>query len=215
MDKRKEHWLELQKSFENTEIKFQPFIAGDGSDSELKYDYIDNPNPDVSTWGYGREGFKHHHWNALQCHKRMIQYAKDCNWSSVLLLEDDAYLTSRFFNGLNYLDGFVDYLNLDVLYLGWWVGDENDSYNTAIEERFKDNQDFRLERVGDNLGGLHGALVFSHVYDYILSLPENNPIDSQLNMTRGILRYIVQPKLIHVKSIYSFTEGVVLNRKEL
>ena len=215
LDKRKEHWLRLEEQCVDSKIKFHRFIAGDGSDPELSYDYIDNPNPDVSRWIYGRQGYKHHLWNATECHKRMILKAKEAYMPWVLFLEDDGYITERFDDIFQDIENCLPYFNWHVVYLGWWRGDENDEFNTEIEKNWQETHKSHLMPINFDVGGLHGVLIHSSVYDYILSLPPVNCIDAFLNGPDGLLRYLVTPKIIHTKTMYFNTEGCILTRKVL
>ena len=211
LDKRKNEWIDLENQFKNTNIKFHKFIAGDGSDQELVYDHIDDPNPPVQYWGYGREGYKHHHYNAFQCHQKMIQIAKENYWREVLLLEDDAYLTDAFFKHFENSHSVLYYSNFDLAYYGWWI----ESLDKQSEE-LRQSNDFKIINHKGNIGGLHGLLVNHNMYDFILGLKPVNPVDYQINQySDSILRALILPKMIHVKSMYSMTEGSCLEREKL
>lgn len=222
LDKRKDEWKKLQEQCKNSGIEMIPFIAGDGSDDELVYDHIDiiPQQHQIANWGYSRPGFEHHHINAFLCHQKMIKKAQDMNLPYFLLLEDDTYLTNRFDEIIQEIQYFIDYCQWDIIYLGWWVGQEDDEWNLQIEEEYKNNKKVKLLKYEKNIGGLHGAIINSNIYNLLLKLKPNNPIDSQLNMliefnavSPLINRFIVTPKALHVKSIYSFCEGSVLQRK--
>ena len=211
LDKRIDEWSKLEEDCNNRGIKFHKFIAGDGSNPELVYDYIDDPNPPLQYWGYGRQGYKHHHYNAFQCHQKMIKIAQENFWNEVLLLEDDAYLTEAFIKQFEISHSVANYTNFDFIYYGWW----NESLDKESEE-LRSKNDFKIIEHKENLGGLHGLLVKSRMYNLILSLLPVNPIDYQLNQCGpNIYRGVVLPKMIHVKSIYSMTEGVIFNREKI
>jgi len=94
-----ERWPDIanmEKRLTKLDVCFEHFIANTQNNTKTTGDYFDVVDPDVSKWGYGREGYKHHHWNAFQCHKIMIQRAIDEGRENLLLLEDDAYLPDRF-----------------------------------------------------------------------------------------------------------------------
>lgn len=217
LDKRKEHWQKLKGQLEILGEDMVTYVCGDGSDSELKYDQIDDINPDVSRWIYGVPHLKHHHWNALKAHKGMITMAKQNGWKSILMLEDDSYITSRFMNVLKKLsENPPDDKEWLVAYLGWWMGDENDEFNCNIEKAYNEDGTCGYAQVEGNLGGLHACVIKEEMYDLILSFPFENPIDTQLGQLRHLIPSImIVPKIIHVQSIYSFTEGAVFNRKVL
>ncbi len=229
LDKRKEHWQALQKHAESLGLNFTPFVCGDGTDTTLEYDQIDVVNPGVSRWGYGVEGHKHHHYNALLAHKGMIQRAKNNGWSSVLLMEDDAIFLKRFDDIISKIQhpafndsvegGWVKYLEqFSLVYLGWWKGQETDDWNTGIEDSYKEFNAVSLHNIhpSEPVGGFHGVIVRSNLFDWILSLPMNNPLDSQINSNRRhIPSVLVCPKIIHTKDMYSQCEGTWLGRKKL
>lgn len=203
--------IELRLSILGTKIEF--FTAGNGQDKDIEYDYIDDPNPDVSRWGYGREGFKHHHWNAFQCHQIMIQRAKDEHRQNLLMLEDDAYLTDRFEEIWSVAQTRVP--DFDILYLGWWIGTEGDDFNEKVEKNYREKGIIGVDKVRQ-VGGLHGALINNSMFDFLLSLPANNPIDCQLNRYHHQIKsYYLFPKIIHTRTCYSECEGSIIERHDL
>ena len=214
LDKRIDEWSKLEEDCNSRGIKFHKFIAGDGSNKELKYDYIDVENPDVSRFDYGKDGFKHHHWNVLQCHKLMIKKAEEMELPYVLMLEDDSCFTSRFDKIFDGLEGFLPYFNWNIFYLGWWIGDQEDDFNTNIENLWNQSQQSRIMPYNKNIGGFHGAILNKNVFPYLSSLPNETSMDSMINKTQGLMKYVITPKVIHVKSMYSITEGAFFNRKE-
>lgn len=215
LDKRKEHWEKLEKQCLDVGIPFERFVAGAGHILD-HYDYIDEVNPDVKGWGYGVPGLKHTHYSAFQCHQRMIKKAKEQGKSNVLMLEDDSYITSRFKPVWNALSQQIT-INIphwDLLYLGWWIGGEDSEYTVKTEDDFNKHRICGVEKMV-RCGGLHGVIINHTMYDTLLSLPANNPIDWQLNsMHSRIQSYYVYPRLIHVRSMYSETEGANFNRQD-
>lgn len=215
LDKRKEHWEKLEKECLDVGIPFERFVAGKGELLD-HYDYVDNPNPDVSNWGYGVPGLKHTHWNAFQCHHKMIQKAKLQGKKNVLILEDDSYLTSRFKTVWDVLKNeiLVNLPQWQLLYLGWWIGGEDSEYTLKTEKDFAERRVIGVQKMV-RCGGLHGVIINENMYDTLLNLRPINPIDYQLNGLHGrIHSYYVYPRLIHVRSMYSETEGSVFNRQE-
>lgn len=209
---REKEWSELEEQIKQKGWDYERFLAGSSMYStQYKLDWEDVDNPDVSRWGYGREGYKHHHWNAFQCHHEMIKRAKAEGRKNLLILEDDAYITDRFDKVFNE----IPEAQFNILYLGWWVGDENDEFNKKIETDYAADGIIRLHKVVQ-LGGLHGALIDASMFDFILSMPANNPIDCQLNMYHGQLQtWYVAPKIIHTKTMLSICEGSVIERNKL
>lgn len=217
LDKRKEHWTALKEQCAKFDIDMRPFICGDGSDESLVYDHIDNPNPDTQGWGYSAAGHQKNHWNALSTQKGMIRYAKEQGWRSVLLLEDDAYILQRFTDVINKVEENMPEDNSWLLfYLGWWRGDENDDFNVALENKYKDNGEVSYDYIQGNVGGFHSVVVREELYDIILELPMNNPLDTQVcYMRQWIPSLMLKPKATHIKDLWSFTEGCVFIRKKL
>jgi hypothetical protein len=220
LDKRKEHWQALQKDAEKNGINFIPFVCGDGSDKTLVYDSIDIVNPDCSRWQYGVPGLKHHHYNAMVSHKKMIQLAQKLGLDRVLLMEDDACFLKRADEVVNSLSvaQYKAVEDADAAFLGWWHQPDDTPFNMNIEENWKTNKESGIILVNPNfrIGGLHSVIVKSNMYDYILSLPLINPIDSQLcDASDRFTSVLIVPKIIHVKSMYSETEGAFFERASL
>ena len=193
----------------------------ENGDPWTPYDYVDVPKKDlakeIAQWGYGRDGYKHHHWNALHCHRIMIQKAKEEGRKNLLIVEDDAYMTDRFETVFDELSQFsvVKNNSYHILYFGWWISDENDEFNKNIEKNWEENGTIRIDKV-TQLGGLHGALINETMFDALLTLPANNPWDCQLNQFHNKLQtYYVEPKMFHTRTTFSHCEGSVIKRKDI
>jgi len=211
LDKRQAEWTQLAEDFEKRFGQpMQKCIAGAGEIFPKEYyNHIDvKPEQvDLRYWGYGRADLKIHHYNAFLCHKKMLTYAKQKGLKRVLFLEDDSYFTDRYEKVINLLPK----IDFNLLYLGWWIG----ATNPDIEEAYKTIGQCGIANV-DTLGGLHGVIIDETMYDYMLTLPPINPIDSQLNLIHSrIQSYYVYPKLIHVKSIFSNCEQCTIEREHL
>lgn len=218
LDKRKELWTELvgeiNNELENNNV--HPFVCGDGETLPIEeYDHVDT-NELPKYWGYAAPGHVKNHYNAKLCHNKIVQKAKDNNWEYFLMLEDDSYITDRFnkvWNGLNpYLEQVDDW---DLLYLGWWIGDENDEWNIGLEKDFEEKGEASIMKWNSGMGGLHAVIIRNTMYDKILNLPNNDPVDSHLNRLKDINRYVITPKIIHIKTTWSFCEGSELKRNYL
>lgn len=213
LDKRKEHWTELSEQCKQHNLNMIPWVCGDGSDKSLTYDQIDAINPPTAQWGYGVPHLKHHHYNCLTAHKGIIQKAKDNKWDSVLMLEDDTYFLKRFDDVMDRVDVPDDW---QLIYLSWWYGDEHNLWNNEVEDEYRYKGKTQVLPVTFNIGGWHSVIVRSSLYDTILSLPYANPLDTQFCYLRPqVPSYMILPKVTHIKSIFSFTEGCVFNRKKL
>lgn len=216
LDKRLDLWSKLVPELALLSNNVHPFIVGDGQIfHRANYDKINWPIEKMGNWGYGaNELSRWRHWNASISHRMMIERAKQNKWKAFLMMEDDAYITSRFKDVLPKLVLPLD--DFDLLFLGWWMGQEDDEFNTKIEENYNMYGRVQLGVPTRPIGGLHGVVIRESVYDLILDLPWTNPIDSQLNAYhQKIKSYYVMPKIIHVKSVHSNCEGCTFTRKHL
>lgn len=210
LDKRKEYWPDLISSFKRENVDVSLFVCGDGKDESLIYNQIDEENPDCSNWIYGVSHLKRHHHRALTAHKGMIETAIKNDWSSVLMLEDDCYARTNFSRILNNIKIPDDW---QLIYLGYWHGNEWDEWNTAIEDAPPEVVEVKP---GFSIGGWHSVVVRDTVYPFILNCPHVNPLDTLISQHRQYFKsYMITPKLTGIRSIHSFTEGVVIQRKEL
>ncbi len=214
LDQRVQHWEDLERSCYAMGWKLDKFIAGDGQliADRYKYNWKDTVNPDVSGWGYGGLGRKHHHYNAFNCHKQMIEQALSKNCQRVLFLEDDAYITGRFHDVMYRLAPAIRSLDFDLLYLGWWLAKTGEV--PEFEEGYNLDKTCGIFPVTTNLGGLHGVIISKKMMEFIYTFPANNPIDCQLNIMghNRFKSYYVAPKVIHTKTMMSITEGCIMER---
>jgi hypothetical protein len=224
---RRQDILDMQTRIENIGSRFEIFMAQCGDfDPVIDVDippiqYYDKTraelDAEVSQWGYGNAQHKHNHWNALQCHKYILRQAIQEGVQKLFILEDDAYFVNRFESIWEQIQPFIDEIFIPILYLGWWVGDENDEFNKNIETNWHENGTISIVKVRQ-VGGLHAAIIDCSMFDFLINLPDNNPIDAQLNLL-GIHHQIntifIAPKLIHTRSTYSYCEGNVIERNNI
>ena len=246
LDKREEHWLDLKRQCESKNIEFCRFLVGEGKlFPKEEYDHIDSPVPirlrNPSGWRYGgnpkvdaREMMifkKTRHYNAFLSHKKMAKRALSEGCKKVLFLEDDAYFTKRFDDVVSKVVNHVEDLDYDMLYLGWWIGNEGDLFNEAIETAWKKNKEAGACKVGtiieidgntritSLIGGLHGVILRETILKLIAEkLEPTNPVDSQLNSNffhHMIKSYFLVPKIIHDKGIMSHCEQSTTKRSKL
>lgn len=220
LDKRKELWRNLEADALARNWNFKTFIVGDGTDDELVYDWVDPPIPDNLKWGAGNPSLQYRHYYAFKSHAKMLEYCKKNNYSSVLFMEDDAYITNRFNHIEQIIVNSKEYEDLDwhLLYLGWWIGGDRNKepadINNQIEEQYK-NGIVQIRKMRA-CGGLHGVIIKSTMFDWLLSFPAVNNIDCQLDNYHDLIKsYYVAPKIIHTQTAYSFTEGYVIEREIL
>jgi GR25 family glycosyltransferase involved in LPS biosynthesis len=228
LDKRKEHWEELKEQCESKGIKFNPFVVGQGEILSIdEYDRFDGEisNYARSFWGYGGsdndtpEKVKRkvtNHYNAFQSHKEMAKRALAQGDEHVLFLEDDAYFTDRYDEVMDSLKDQLEHLVYDVLYLGWWIGNEGDEFNQKIEDGWNNNKESGLGNAS-RIGGFHGVILSRRMLDIITRLEAINPIDSQLSkfFHDKIKSYYVMPKIVHDKGIFSECEQSITKRLKL
>jgi len=227
LDKRESHWLDLKQQCESKGLEFNRFLVGKGEIFDpADYDRLDIKLPEKDfNWGYGGHEKdtdeevhrkKTHHYNAFCSHQEMAKKALEDGDEKVLFLEDDAYLTERFDEVIEKSQEKILSLDYDVLYLGWWIGDEGDDFNNTIENTWKEE---RLPAVGkvSRIGGLHGVIFSRKMLDIITRLTPIDPVDSQLSkfFHDKINSYFIAPKIIHDKGIFSECEQSVTTRHKL
>ena len=228
LDKREEHWLDLKEQCESKGLEFNRFLVGKGEIfPKEEYDLIDNPVPDNldNIWNYGGHTKdspeevlekKTHHYNAFLSHQAMAKKALEDGNEKVLFLEDDSYFTERFDEIVKKLEDKVSNMEYDVLYLGWWIGDEGDEFNENIEKIWNKERSAAIGKVS-RIGGLHGVIFSRNMLDIITRLDPIDPIDSQLYrfFHDKIESYFIAPKIIHDKGIFSECEQSTTTRTKL
>ena len=224
LDKRKDEWEDLERQCNSKGIEFEKYIVGDGRILEKSlYDRIDDEDCDISEWAYGNEKTKIRHYNAFMSHIEIFKRAKEQGLKRFLLLEDDAYFTERFDNVVSKLDKHIENLediDFDMLFLGWWIGEHDDSWNKTVERSYKEYEGVGIGKVSEahfTCGGLHGVIINDTMVDKLLELEAKNPIDSQLNaeLHKEMNTYYVMPKIVHDKGIFSNCEQNTLERQKL
>ena len=226
LDKREEHWLDLKKQVESKGLEFNRFLVGSGEIfPKEEYSHIDEDNPVVDMWGYGGHQTdadetvtkkKQNHYKAFLSHQAMARKALEDGDEKVLFLEDDAYFTDRFDEVVSKAEEHIGEIEYDMLYLGWWIGDEGDELNEQIEGIWRDTKRIGISRV-KRVGGLHGGILSRDILDVITRLDPVDPIDAQFNkyFHHYVKSYFIAPKIIHDKGIYSECELNVVERTKL
>lgn len=213
LDKRIAEWEPYEQAFKDRlGDRYNRFVVGDGQ-MDVDYDLVDVPKDKcpVHNWGYGREGYKNHHYNAFLSHQEIFKRVLETDAQNVLMLEDDCYLTSRF-DGLwpdvNYV---LNDPKFNFVYLGWWC-----------DEKFtKETEEHKHRGIvypyANNIGGLHGVVISRPTVEFLTRLPPINPIDYQLNQIGHdrFNTYVVGPKLIHTRTCHSYCEGYEIEREKL
>ena len=232
LDKREEHWLNLQEQCESKGIKFCRFLVGGGElFPEEEYDHVDISVPEQlrnpSGWIYGGNpqldtlemmiSKKTHHYNAFLSHKKMAKKALNDGYKNVLFLEDDAYFTDRFDEVVLQLEDYIAALDYDMLFLGWWMGTEEDDFNESLEKIWREKNQAGVGKAV-NTSGFHGVILRERILELIANeLEPIEPVDAQLNkrFNDKIQSYCVAPKIIHDKGIFSYCEQTTIKRLKL
>lgn len=218
LDKRRDLWTELTKQCVKRGWTVHQFFVGDGTDGRLRYKYIDKSevHPDWR-WGTGIGALRH--CNAFRSHKEIVKYAIRKEFPNFLLLEDDAYILDRYDAVMNSLSDELSSNQIDLLYLGWhafeFSGDYAVGKNHVIEQEWNERRVSELLPVNFNIGGFHAVWINNTMYTRLLNLPAICPMDSQCNIMRDINRYMITPKVFHVRSGYSSCEDKIVIRETL
>ena len=226
-DERKVDLDNMAHRLENFGVRYRNFhiCTKEVIDQYNGFDYYDIPSSKLENelrfWQYGRPNYKHHHWNALQCHKQIFREAIHEKCENLLMIEDDAYLTDRFEEIWPIVSEFLDKVQWDIVYLGWWIGNEGDEFNEQCEAQWKEGN-VTVMPVKDGptgrVGGLHGALIHKKMFHFLANLQNINPIDCQLNhlgIHQKMNTLVIIPKIIHTRSLYSYCEGSIIKRNPL
>ena len=228
LDKREEHWLNLQEQCESKGIEFCRFLVGGGElFPEEKYDHVDISLRRGVGWIYGGNSGdtpemmiskKTHHYNAFLSHKKMAKKALNDGYKNVLFLEDDAYFTDRFDEVVLQLEDYIAALDYDMLFLGWWMGTEGDHANESLEKIWREKKQAGVGKAGIHTSGFHGVILRERILELIANeLEPIEPVDAQLNkrFNDKIQSYCVAPKIIHDKGIFSYCEQTTIKRLKL
>lgn len=131
----------------------------------------------------------------FKSHKKCIQLAKDTNQPYSFILEDDAYFIDDALHYFNQSIVELNQYNWDMFFLGA-------------------NLQTQSQKISDNLLKINGAfcahayIVNSKIYDYILDLVEDKPIDvyySEIMKTYNV--YMCNPIISYQLPSYSDLEG--------
>lgn len=199
IDRRCQDWPRITEIVEGKRGKLHWYVAGDGSNPNLKYDRID-PTEIPKTWrGYPNS------YKAYLCFRDIIKRAKAENLQSILILEDDIQVTEDFDNVLNLalMQMKMDSRRWDMLYLG-----ANHTWSKTYE-------------VSPNLLKLNGSVCWhaiglqKTVFDAILNLPMQYPIDAEAATLHNYYDcYAVWPSIVIQRPGFSEVEGRVRDYSE-
>jgi len=214
LDLREESWKKLNEQCKQAGISNYNFIVGSQNFEHLHYDFVD-PEVDTSNWYYGSsEKTKRCHKLAFLSHREILKMAWDEGWEYFLLLEDDTtILVNRFNRVKNSILDWISSEKFDLLYLGWW---QNENNYPLVEEKYKNEGIFYIDKVRDFVGGAHALVINRSIIPLLLSLEAVDPMDSQINRIIGhnnILSLMVSPKLFIVPTCWSYGEDCLLERK--
>lgn len=218
LDRRKELWLELEQECFSRNFPTRVFIVGDGKNPALTYNHIDPINVD-GRWNWGQGESARRHYYAFLSHRAIIKDAIENNYNSIMLLEDDAYFTSRWNDQFFNICLQIPLVNPDIIYLGWHAYEYNNHLfsgrNIEIEEQYKKDNLCYLKTI-HKCGGLFGVILYKSIFPLIMNMAPVGPIDHQLNFYRSKIRsYNTVPSLIYVRSCFSECEQQFIKRDNL
>lgn len=201
VDKRHEHFKRVVAEFDKQKTDVELFIAGDGQTlPKDMYSRVDKKPP--QRHGYPAWSRRPNSWNAFQSFRQIVETLKEEEVNTCGIYEDDVQFLPNFSDVLQAAGSQIEERGIewDMLYLG-----ANHAFAT-------------VEQWGDNLlklngsGCWHAVLInnsYHNMYDAILSLPQNGPIDQ---MAGKILHkkyncYAVWPTVAIQKPGFSHCEG--------
>ena len=223
LDKREDLWTDLAVDVNNVTGKtMETFVCGNGQDPNLKYDHIDVTTP-PSQFLYGSQETILNHYNAFLCHKKMIQRAIDEGRNNLLILEDDSYFINDRRELFEKANEFSNKENWDILYMGWWM--KRTGYTSEDREDLEAKWDAdrswgiepvpRMPYLQHEICGLHGCLINGPFMKH-LAVAKTGPLDSLIARSLNNVRaYFLWPKLIHVKSTWSYCEKSFTKRANI
>ncbi len=180
-DKRKENIKYIKLLAKYFKLNINLFIAGNGEDPELKYDYVDKMDS------------KHNCIN--DAHKCIIRQAKEAGCKNLLVLEDDITFTRDFLEILNMI-------NLPAQWASLVLGGRcTDHYLYPVY----DNRIICLENV-ERVWGFYGILLNSNVFDMIEGMSLQILIDNFLS-NRGCIQYFLNRPVIVERPLRSNVTG--------
>ena len=169
IDQRADIALNLIESYNNVGIKVIPFLAGNGRVFK-KYNYIDTN--EISPYALYNDrdiNTRIRAYNCWKCHRLIFlnfvqQYKND---DYLLLIEDDAILTSDFTDILDNIEGYFQYNTFDMLYFG----------SHFSSDSFKKTYHPNLLRLY-NGGGFHSVMISYKIVKELLSFEPTCPYDN-------------------------------------
>lgn len=218
LDKRQDLWSQLYKDCLKNNFDTELFIVGNGKQLYLDYKHIDEPGiPDSWKWGNGISA-QRHYW-AFISHKKIIKDAIKNKYENILMMEDDAYFTSRWDKEWPLIKNKLLGMDFDYVQLGWHSFEYNNhmfsGHNLVIEEEYKQTGNCYITQL-KQAGGLFGCILNRRIFNMIMNMPAVAPIDHQLNMYRPFINHAATiPSLIYVRSCYSNCENQFIQRNVL
>jgi hypothetical protein len=173
------------------------FLAGRGQ--KLPYDYVDVVSPPPRE-GYPAWTKRPNSWNAFRCFKHILLKSKEMGTQNTLLLEDD----------VDFIEGAKEVLqeSLEELPNDWDLFYLGANHTWAITYEISKHI-LRLK----GSGCFHAVCIRNTVYDDILALPMENPIDGvvakYLHPDKNC--YGIWPNIAITVPGYSYCEGTEVN----
>ena len=196
VDKRFSQRERLKREFDNVGLNIEFFLAGNGS-LEEKYDHIDI-DPDHGRTGYTYWVERPNSYNAFLCFKKIIRLAKQDGLNNVVLVEDDCTILPCFKDVFPLVVEELNSLqNWSMLYLC-----ANHTYCKTMQL-----SPHILKVKGS--GGFQFVMIKKNLFDPILNLKLNGPIDEQvaIHIHPVYNCYATWPNLAIPLPGYSYCEG--------
>lgn len=208
LDKRYEQGLEVKKEFKKRlNIDTTLFIAGDGSRTDIVYDFIDvdvvpvrtNTSINYPTW-YNRPNSL----NAHLCHKEILKRCIDQNLEYMFFFEDDSLIMEDFDDVFNSIAPILNETQWDILHLS---GHTKGCPKIQIAPNL-----YRVAQTGGN----YNLIVKKHMLPILYNLPIDGPMDWLVG-TRIQPYYqclMILPNTIIQRSGFSYIEGCHLTKPD-
>jgi hypothetical protein len=211
LDEREQQRHRIAGEWSKKGISVEFFIVGNGCNTDLTYDYVDEPHlPPIysnsiqyPTW-HKRPSV----YNAWKSHKKMMERCLESNGETFLFLEDDSFIEEDFDEIWSKTHNFFSANKWDAIYLGCYHNN-----NGGIPSYTKTNNEHILKLRGS--GGLHGVIFKRSIIQNLVNMLPLGPFDWTFGQQHSIYNvYTVHPCIVSQLSGWSFIEGQFLEKPE-
>lgn len=215
LDERKEQVHRIADEWHKKGVHVDFFYAGNGSDTDLTYDHIDEPilppkysnSIEYPTW-HRRPSV----YNAWKCHKKMMERCLETDDNNFLFLEDDSFIEEDFDDIWSKTSNFFSANEWDAIYLGSYHNWQHTRYGPVASYSKTDNPNLLRLR---GSGGFHGVILSRKVLLGLVNVLPRGPFDwtfGQLHNSYNV--YGIYPCIVSQMSGWSFIEGQFLEKPE-